>query len=85
MEGGRLGSDAGQHQSDSLKEGANDDGCLAMGLAAGLLASLAFCVLGFLITFEASSDRFCPCVYSILIVLYGIGTVRMVRPVLQRA
>jgi hypothetical protein len=58
---------------------------LRWALAAGLLASLAFCVLGFLITFGASSDRFCPSVYSILIVLYGIGTVRMVRPVLQRA
>ncbi len=58
---------------------------LRWAIAAGLLASLAFCVLGFLVTFEASSDRFCPSVYSILIVLYGIGTVRMVRPVLQRA
>jgi hypothetical protein len=54
-------------------------------LAAGLLASLVFCVLGFLVTFDGSSDRFCPSVYSILIVLYGIGSVRMIRPVLQRA
>jgi hypothetical protein len=58
---------------------------LRWALAAGLLASLAFCVLGFLVTFGSSSDRFCPSVYSILIVLYGIGTVRMIRPVLQRA
>ena len=57
---------------------------LRWALAAGLLASLVFCVLGFLVTFGSSSDRFCPSVYSILIVLYGIGTVRMVRPVLQR-
>jgi hypothetical protein len=58
---------------------------LRWALAAGLLASLAFCVLGFLVTFGSSPDRFCPSVYSILIVLYGIGTVRMIRPVLQRA
>ncbi len=58
---------------------------LRWALAAGLLASLVFCVLGFLVTFGSSSDRFCPSVYSILIVLYGIGAVRMVRPVLQRA
>jgi hypothetical protein len=54
-------------------------------LAAGLLASLAFCVIGFLVTFGSSADRFCPNVYSILIVLYGIGTARMIRPVLQGA
>jgi hypothetical protein len=58
---------------------------LRWALAAGLLASLAFCVLGFLVTFGSSADRFCPSVYSVLIVLYGIGTVRMIRPVLQRA
>ena len=58
---------------------------LRWALAAGLLASLAFCVLGFLVTFGSASDRFCPSVYSILIVLYGMGTVRMIRPVLQRA
>jgi hypothetical protein len=54
-------------------------------IAAGLLASLAFCVLGFLFTFGSSADRVCPSVYSILIVLYGIGTARMIRPVLQGA
>ena len=58
---------------------------LRWALAAGLLASLVFCVLGFLVTFGSSPGRFCPSVYSILIVLYGIGTVRMIRPVLQRA
>ena len=58
---------------------------LRCALAAGLLASLAFCVLGFLVTFGSSADRFCPSVYSVLIILYGIGTVRMMRPVLQRA
>jgi len=58
---------------------------LRWALAAGLLASLAFCVLGFLVTFGSSADRFCPSVYSVLIVLYGIGTVRLMRPVLQRA
>jgi hypothetical protein len=58
---------------------------LRWALAAGLLASLAFCVLGFLVTIGSSADRFCPSVYSILIVLYGIGTVRMIRPVLQQA
>jgi len=58
---------------------------LRWALAAGLLASLAFCVLGFLVTFGSSSDRFCPSVYSVLIALYGMGTVRMIRPVLQRA
>jgi hypothetical protein len=54
-------------------------------LAAGLLATLAFCVLGFLVTFKSPTDRFCPCVYSILIVLYGIGIARLVRPSLQQA
>jgi hypothetical protein len=58
---------------------------LRWALAAGLLASLAFCVLGFLVTFGSSADGFCPSVYSILIVLYGIGTARTVRPVLRRA
>ena len=58
---------------------------LRWALAAGLLATLAFCVLGFLVTFGSSSDRFCPSVYSILIVLYGIGTARTIRPVLGRA
>jgi hypothetical protein len=58
---------------------------LRWALAAGLLASLVFCVLGFLVTFGSSADRFCPCVYSVLIVLYGIGTVRMIRPAFQRA
>jgi hypothetical protein len=58
---------------------------LRWALAAGLLASLTFCVLGFLVTFGSSSDRFCPSVYSILIVLYGIGTARTIRPVLGRA
>jgi hypothetical protein len=53
-------------------------------IAAGLLASLLFCVLGFLVTFGSSTDRFCPCVYSLLIVLYGIGTARMIRPVFGR-
>jgi hypothetical protein len=60
-------------------------GVLRWALAAGLLASLAFCVLGFWVTFGSSSDRFCPSVYSILIVLYGIGTARTIRPVLGRA
>jgi hypothetical protein len=58
---------------------------LRWALAAGLLASLAFCVLGFLATIGSPADRFCPSVYSILIVFYGIGTVRMIRPVLQQA
>ncbi len=58
---------------------------LRWAIAAGLLASLVFCVLGFLVTFGSSADRFCPAAYSILIVLYGIGTARMIRPVLQRA
>ena len=56
-----------------------------MVLAAGLLLSLAFCVLGFLVTFGSPTDRFCPCVYSILIVFYGIGAARLLRPELQRA
>ena len=58
---------------------------LRWALAAGLLFSLAFCVLGFLVTFSTPTDRFCPCVYSVLIVLYGIGTARLLKPVLQRA
>jgi hypothetical protein len=58
---------------------------LRWALTAGLLLSLAFCVLGFLITFSSQTDRFCPCVYSILIVMYGIGTARLLKPVLQRA
>jgi hypothetical protein len=58
---------------------------LRWALAAGLLLSLAFCVLGFLVTFGSPTDRFCPCVYSILIVFYGIGTARLLRPEIQRA
>jgi hypothetical protein len=58
---------------------------LRWALAAGLLSMLAFCVLGFLVTFGSPEDRFCPSVYSILIVLYGIGLVRLLRPVIQRA
>ncbi len=58
---------------------------LRWALAAGLLMSLAFCVLGFLVTFSSPTNRFCPVVYSILIVLYGIGTARLLRPVIQRA
>ena len=54
-------------------------------VAAGLLASLVFCVLGFLLTFGSSADAFCPTVYSLLIVLYGIGTARTIRPALRRA
>lgn len=57
---------------------------LRWAIAAGLLISLVFCVLGFLVTFGSSADRFCPAAYSILIVCYGIGTARMIRPVLQR-
>ena len=57
---------------------------LRWALAAGLLASLAFCVLGFLVTFGSSADGFGPSVYSVLIVLYGIGTARTVPPVLRR-
>jgi hypothetical protein len=57
---------------------------LRWALAAGLLSILAFCVLGFLVTFESPGDRFCPCVYSILIVLYGIGVARLLGPVIQR-
>ncbi len=58
---------------------------LRWAVTAGLLFSLAFCVLGFLITFGSATDRFCPCVYSILIVLYGIGTARLLKPMIQRA
>ena len=58
---------------------------LRWALAAGLLSSLAFCVLGFVVTFESPDDRFCPSVYSILIVLYGIGIARLLKPVIQRA
>ena len=58
---------------------------LRYALTACLLSSLVFCVLGFLSTFGSPTDRFCPCVYSILIVLYGIGTARLLRPAPQRA
>ena len=58
---------------------------LRWALAAGLLLSLAFCVLGFLVTFGSPTDRFCPCVYSILIVFYGMGIARLLRPEIQRA
>lgn len=58
---------------------------LRWALAAGLVVSLVFCVLGFLLTFGSSSDAFCPTVYSVLIVLYGIGTARTIRPRLRRA
>jgi hypothetical protein len=57
---------------------------LRRGLAAGLLLSLAFCVLGFLVTFGSPTDRVCPCVYSVLIVLYGIGSARLLRPEIQK-
>jgi hypothetical protein len=58
---------------------------LRRALAAGLLSSLAFCVVGFLVSFGSPTDRFCPAVYSILIVFYGIGTARLLRPEIQRA
>jgi hypothetical protein len=58
---------------------------LRWALAASLLSILGFCVLGFLVTFQSPEDRFCPCVYSVLIVLYGIGIVRLLQPVVQRA
>jgi hypothetical protein len=78
--------DAGQHQP-FLASGRSEETMalvLRWALAAGLLSSLAFCVLGFFITFASPTDRFCPSVYSILIVLYGIGIARLLRPVLQR-
>jgi hypothetical protein len=86
MEAGRLGTDAGHHQPN-LASGRSDTMILVLRwvLAAGLLSILGFCVLGFLVTFGSPSDRFCPCVYSVLIVLYGIGSARLFEPVLQRA
>jgi hypothetical protein len=86
MEEGRLGMDAGQRQP-SLASGRSGTMIVVLrwALTAGLLFSLAFCVIGFLITFSSPTDRFCPCVYSILIVLYGMGTARLLRPVIQRA
>lgn len=54
-------------------------------LVAGLLASWGFCLLGFWTTFGAAADPFCPAIYSLLVVLYGIGTARAVRPALRRA
>jgi hypothetical protein len=78
--------DAGHHQSRLASRRSEDMiPVLRWALAAGLLSMLAFCVLGFLVTFGSPNDRFCPCVYSILIVLYGIGIARLLRPVLQRA
>jgi hypothetical protein len=78
--------DAGRHQP-FLASGRGELMVLVLrwALAAGLLSSLSFCILGFIVTFESPSDRFCPSVYSILIVLYGIGIARLLRPVLQRA
>ncbi len=54
---------------------------LRWALAAGLLASWGFCLMGFWTTFGAASDPFIPTVYSLLIVCYGIGTARVVRRV----
>jgi hypothetical protein len=86
IEASRLGSDAGHHQP-FLASGRSESMVLILrwALAAGLFSTLAFCVLGFLVTFESPSDRFCPCVYSVLIVLYGIGAARLIRPVTSRA
>jgi hypothetical protein len=58
---------------------------LRSALVIGLLSTLAFCVLGFLLTYESPSNRFCPCVYSLLIVTYGVGIARLLRPALQGA
>jgi hypothetical protein len=57
---------------------------MRLALVVCLLLSLAFCVLGFFVTFQSPDDRFCPCVYSVLIVLYGIGIARLLEPVIQR-
>jgi hypothetical protein len=86
MEGGQLGRDAGHHQPfiASGRSGAMDLG-MRLALTVGLLAMLVFCVIGFWVTFQSPEDRYCPCVYSILIVLYGIGVARLLQPVFLRA
>jgi hypothetical protein len=54
-------------------------------LAASVLSILGFCVLGLLATLQSPGDCFCPCVYSVLIALYGTGVARLLSPVLQSA